>query len=257
MMMDILINIASDFAFILLIAFGGWAWFRLTKIRHLRDFFGASSDSPIIVWLSDVPAHYQAKSPDEIFRPDYGANVSVLESQAAQSISDQFRFLVPGTGDLPKFLQRVFLDVKQVETKSAGRQRGWLGFVRGTNISIGGPPFNEASRQFEKVCNLEIGFGDVSDIQEIRVIETVFQRAKQQNQMMGFIARIKNNQNALLYAAGFDDLCSSGAAHFLARRWQDLYARYGTRSFVLVLDFWGVHDLQRDEPRIVLERDLS
>jgi hypothetical protein len=204
-----------------------------------------------------VPAHRLGKTPDEIQRSDYGANVSVLESQSAQNIADQFRFLVPGTGNLPEFLQRVLLDVRQVEARSAGRERGWPGFARGTNISIGGPPFNEASRRFEQICEPSIGFGDVSDVQEIRVLEKTFQRNVRENKMLAFIARVKHNQHAIFYAAGFDDFCSSGAAHFLARRWENLYARYGTRSFVIVLDFWGVHDLRRDEPRIVLERDLA
>lgn len=254
---DVVVNIVSDFAFILVVGFGGWLWFRFTKIRDLREFFGTSAMTPMTVWLSDVPAHRLGKTPDNINRSDYGVNVSVLESQSAQCISDQFRFLIPGTGDLPEFLQRILLDVRQVDTRSAGRERGWLGFTRGTNITIGGPPFNEASRRFEQVCGLKIGFGDVRDVQEISVLDRTFRRSSQENRMLGFVARVQHNQNTLFYTAGFDDFCSSGAAHFLARKWKDLHAKYGTRPFAIVVDFWGVHDLRLDDPKIVFERELS
>lgn len=251
---DVVINIVSDGAFILLVGFSGWVWFRFSKVRQLRQFFGASPNVPMTIWLSEVDTHKETKTPDGIDRSGYGANRSVLESQAAQSISDLFRFLIPGTGDLPEFFQRVLLDVRQVDTRSAGRERGWLGFARGANITIGGPPFNEASLRFEKVCGLNIGFGDVSAVQEISVFDRTFPR--QENSMQGFVARVQHNQNALFYAAGFDDFCSSGAAHFLARNWKDLHARYGTRPFAIVLNFWGVQDLRLDNPKIVFEREL-
>jgi hypothetical protein len=172
----------------------------------------------------------------------------VLEFKAVLKLADNFRLLVPGTGDLPDSFKRLFFaeyDVRILPAKTDSRWQQAPSYV-----AVGSGAFNTSSLEFENQTHRSLFFeikrdGNELALTGIRTPWKVYDRSAVGDGMLAIVAKAKFGNTTAFYCAGFDEIGSSGATYFLANNWQALAEQFGSSDFIVLLDFWGAQDIQK------------
>lgn len=250
---DVAVNILSDIIFIALVAVVGIWWHQRSKGQKVRMFWGLKPHQPLKICLSDPRWHPTSKTQDGIERHQLGMGLvlPLIEYRAVQKIADHFRFLIPGTGDLPEAFKRLFFAEHDVQIIPATADSSWKG--ASSFVTIGSGAFNLASEEFEQRTNRTLSFnirrrqingGDELTLIGLKAPWKEFDRSTNRDGMLAIVAKASFETSTAFYCAGFDEVGSAGAAYFLANNWQALTDQFGSADFIVLLDFWGVQDFE-------------
>lgn len=259
---DYFINISSDLLLVLLVIVIGPLIYQFTKGRRLQSFFGLSGDQTFDIYLSGPSWHGARITPDKIDRTLFGMGVVIpfVEYEAVQKVIDNFKFLVPGSGELPKEFQKMFFAQNDVRTFASSVDRPSPKCGSSSFLTVGSGAFNEASVEFETRTGKDIAFEHAVEPDKHGVPQKRLTSLKTpfgefipdcpENAMIAVLARGRLGDITGFYAAGFDEICTCGAVYYLAKNWQTLSREFGESDFAIVLGFSGLRDVSADQPFI-------
>lgn len=243
-----LVNIASQFIFLVLVVMLGVVLHRFTGRKRLLAFFNVEKSKRLVVYLS----HLRIRSGgsigvDEVPRSFGEGAIPLYEANMIPFVQRLFNFVVPGLNSQPGFLK--WLLVSDVLVEVLPSPLSLLDVERRcTFVAVGSPGYNQASRRIEQDLGALAKFtGDNSAIQLKDTPALTDLRS-------AFVQRVvdQNTGQVAFYLAGASSLATTAAFYFLCNRWQYLYKRFASAApFCVVLRVPGTDPRVQE---IVFER---
>jgi hypothetical protein len=159
MLIDIFINICSDFIF-LLIAIGiGWLFYLITKRFELLRFFGIEKTHRVVIYLSNIRVKkFGSIGIDGKERSYNSPSGAFGEIHVANRFRDLFNFILPSISDNPGILGKLLISDVKVQILQSPLKQGELE-TSTTLITLGSPAYNIASGFVENYKNSRAKFG--------------------------------------------------------------------------------------------------
>lgn len=149
MMLDIGVNLLSDFLFLLFGLLVFWLYYIISKRSKLLKFFGISKTKKVSIYFSNLQVLYGGAAGDgEEIYSFHGAAIALEESKAISYLQSLFNYFLPSQLDKPEILSKLLIadiDVKvltppynpnAIETDAAV-------------ISLGSPAYNIISKKIQ------------------------------------------------------------------------------------------------------------
>lgn len=243
MIREIVVNLFSDVIFVVIAIALGWILFVFTRRNKLLKFFRVHTSRRLVVYVSRlrVKPGYAIGIGGEMRRfgsPD-GFSFPPREMLAAIDFRDLFNYFLPSLSERPNLLSKLLISDVAVDIVPSPLIEEPLE-QSASFITLGGPPYNAASRLVETKLHSQVRFKKVGDCYPhwldggallIRDLPEIT------DETCGFVERIvdDNHNRSIFYVAGLSELGTAGAAHFLLTQWGRLYQRYGGDSAFLVM----------------------
>lgn len=234
MLETIIVNVLSDFLFLLIIVALGWILFVFTRRTQLLKFYGIDTSRRIVIYLSNLRVMSGgAIGIDDQPRSYQGSAAAFGEMLVANRFRDLFNYLLPSLSDKPGVLSKLLVSDVQVQLLPSPLNQGQLEHSS-SFVSLGSPAYNATSGFIERELHSRARFhqdGVAMMVEDVPPItDTTY----------GFVERIVDHEQRrrVFYAAGLSELATTGAAHFLVTEWARLYRKYGSdNAFVVMLRF--------------------
>jgi hypothetical protein len=233
MKMDILINIISNILTIPIIVCIGIIIHHLTRRKNLLLFFNLKKDKRIVLYLSNLQVKPGgAVGQDGIPRSYGGEAIPLNEANLIPLFQKLFNFIVPSLKSQPGFLQWLLISDILVEAIISPRDENQIEKAS-TFISMGSPGYNSASKYIEDKFNPLCRFANGNTVLKVQGIDTPIDDLQ-----CSFVQKSINSQSGQVayYVAGMSALGTTGAAQFLATKWNYLSRKYPkNKPFCIVL----------------------
>lgn len=225
-------NIASNLITIALVAAFAWVLHLVTRRSRLLSFFGLKKSKRLVLYLSNVRVQqFGSIGVDGQPRAYSGTAIPENEAFLVATFQRLFNFVVPGLGDHPEFLKWLLISDIRVESAASPSSEAHVD-RQSTFITVGSPGYNSAS------ARAETHFHSLARFVPDYTAFSLDQAQVTSDPRCGFVQRVVDQVSGQVafYVAGMSSLGTTGAAYFLAERWQYLAAKYrDSAPFCIVL----------------------
>lgn len=240
-----IVNILSDFIFLILTTVGVFFLYKCTKRRSLLEFFGLNGNKKVIIYTSNLLITQKGAASDfrGLPRSYTGFSVPYYEVTMLPPLIRLFNVIVPGASSLPGILKALTLSDVEVEYLASPLSESEIDKTNVVIFSFGSPGYNIVSeyiqsRLFPKMLmvkdNMQIIYPKTKEIIEegrnVAFLQKVFDR---------------ENKRWIFYTAGIDENGTKGALFYLIKNWAKLSKIYGNKAFSICFEF----PLSREDPK--------
>jgi len=231
---DILIGLASNFLFLLLILIASYLIFNIKRRKKLYNFFNITTNHKLLIYISNLKilpggSHGFDGKP----RSFQGYSVTYWEYLKSEELKSIFYYPIPSFSEQPGILKKLLVADIQVLILPSPLQLEKID-LSSSIVTLGSPGYNLVSKYLEETLKSKARFEETNNAMKIN------DAPLDRDVSHGFLERIidKKNKRSFFYAAGISEVGTIGSIHYLSANWEKLYKEYGKdKPFVLMLGF--------------------
>jgi len=239
-------NVASDFITLVILVLIGWLIYSFSHRSPLLKFFGIKKTKKIVLYLSHLRIragqNCGAVGVDDVVRSFQESALPLYETRLIAIFQRLFNFVIPGISSQPGFLK--WLLISDVEVEVLPSPLNIDDVERQTTfIAIGSPGYNIASTKVENI------FRSLGRFTRGNLAIELNGSPPLTDTTCSFVQRVVDQTTGqyAFYVAGMSSLGTTGAAYFLASRWQYLTNKYpGDKPFCIMLRISGTDARKHD-----------
>ncbi len=231
---NILLGLASNFLFLLLIILISYFLFFIRRRKNLYDFFNITNSRKLIIYLSHLKIHQGGSHGfDGIPRSFQGYCVTYAEYLFSEELKSIFYYPIPALSEQPGILKKLLVaDIQVIVSPSPFKIEEMD--LSASIVTLGSPGYNIVSKYLEE--NIKSNAKFELDNNTMKIKNTFIDK----NTSHGFLERIIDieNNRSFFYAAGLSEIGTIGSIHYLSTHWENLYKEYRKdKPFTIMLDF--------------------